>query len=98
LEEKDGADLPSQDAEEQKQILRLTTPDLHPTDEDLSAGTPGAEKRSGPHSHPSDEDLSPGTPVRSEAVTKFVWRGCLGAVGLMLKVGEAAKIGGVEVR
>ena len=37
-------------------------------------------------------------PFRSEAVTKFVWRGCLGAVGLMLKVGEAAKIGGVEVR
>ena len=23
------------------QILRLTTPKLHPTDEDLSAGTPG---------------------------------------------------------
>jgi hypothetical protein len=51
--------------EKQKQILRLTTPNLHPADEDLSAGTLGAEKRSGPHSHPSDEDLSPGTPVRS---------------------------------
>ena len=49
---------------EQKQILRLTTPNLHPTDEDLSAGT-RTERGLGPHSHPCDEDLSPGTPVRS---------------------------------
>jgi hypothetical protein len=32
------------------------TPVSHPSDEDLSPGTPV--------SHPSDEDLSPGTPVR----------------------------------
>jgi hypothetical protein len=30
------------------------TPDFHPSDEDLSPGTPDF--------HPSDEDLSPGTP------------------------------------
>jgi hypothetical protein len=30
------------------------TPDIHPSDEDLSLGTPDI--------HPSDEDLSPGTP------------------------------------
>ncbi|MGD0730746.1 MAG: hypothetical protein ABR956_05740 [Terracidiphilus sp.] len=30
-------------------------PDFHPSDEDLSPGTPVF--------HPSDEDLSPGTPV-----------------------------------
>jgi len=36
------------------QVLRLTTPNLHPSDEDLSPGTPEL--------HPSDEDLSPGTP------------------------------------
>jgi len=35
--------------EEQPQILRLTTPELHPADEDLSAG-PGTERRSGPRS------------------------------------------------
>jgi len=40
--------------EEQKQILGLTTANLHPSDEDLSPGTPEL--------HPSDEDLSPGTP------------------------------------
>ena len=38
----------------QMQVLRLTTPHLHPSDEDLSPGTPEL--------HPSDEDLSPGTP------------------------------------
>jgi hypothetical protein len=36
--------------------LSLGTPVLHPTDEDLSLGTPVL--------HPSDEDLSLGTPVR----------------------------------
>lgn len=36
--------------EEQPQILRLTTPELHPTDEDLPAGTPETEKRLGPRS------------------------------------------------
>jgi len=36
------------------QVLRLTTPNLHPCDEDLSLGTPEL--------HPSDEDLSLGTP------------------------------------
>ena len=41
-------------AKEQIQILRLTTPDLHPSDGDLSLGTPEL--------HPSDEDLSLGTP------------------------------------
>jgi len=42
------------------QILRLTTPHLHPSDEDLSPGTPEL--------HPSDEDLSPGTPE-----LRYVW-------------------------
>jgi len=32
------------------QVLRLTTPYLHPSDEILSLGTPGTEKRSGPRS------------------------------------------------
>jgi hypothetical protein len=32
------------------------TPEPHPSDEDLSPGTP--------EPHPSDEDLSPGTPDR----------------------------------
>ena len=32
----------------QPQILRLTTPNLHPTDEDLSAGTPGLKSAWGP--------------------------------------------------
>ena len=40
--------------EEQMQVLRLTTPNLHPGEEDLSRGTPEL--------HPSDEDLSLGTP------------------------------------
>ena len=35
--------------------LSAGTPVLHPTDEDLSAGTPVL--------HPTDEDLSAGTPV-----------------------------------
>jgi hypothetical protein len=30
------------------QVLRLTTPKLHPADEDLSAGAPETEKRLGP--------------------------------------------------
>ena len=34
--------------EKQMQVLRLTTPTLHPADEDPSAGTPEAEKRLGP--------------------------------------------------
>jgi len=46
--------------EVQMQILRLTTPHLHPSDEDLSPGTPEL--------HPSDEDLSPGTPE-----LRYVW-------------------------
>ena len=33
--------LPLNKAEKQMQILRLTTPHLHPSDEDLSLGTPG---------------------------------------------------------
>ena len=41
-------------SEEQMQVLRLTTPNLHPSDEDLSLGAPEL--------HPSDEDLSLGTP------------------------------------
>jgi len=36
------------DFEKKKQILRLTTPDLHPTDEDLSAGTPELKNVRGP--------------------------------------------------
>jgi hypothetical protein len=32
--------LPMNKAEKQMQILRLTTPHLHPSDEDLSPGTP----------------------------------------------------------
>jgi len=32
------------------QILRLTTPNLHPSDEDLSLGTPGAEMHLRPRS------------------------------------------------
>jgi len=32
--------LPLNKAEKQMQILRLTTPHLHPSDEDLSPGTP----------------------------------------------------------
>ena len=47
-------------SEEQMQVLRLTTPNLHPSDEDLSLGTPEL--------HPSDEDLSLGTPE-----LKSVW-------------------------
>jgi hypothetical protein len=35
-------------------IPRSENPDIHPTDEDLSAGTPDI--------HPTDEDLSAGTP------------------------------------
>ena len=35
-------------SEVQTQVLRLTTPELHPADEDLSAGTPETEKRLGP--------------------------------------------------
>ena len=46
----------------QKQVLRLTTPTLHPKEQRPLFGDPGTEKRLGPHSHPSDEDLSPGTP------------------------------------
>jgi hypothetical protein len=33
---------------EEKRVLRLTTPNLHPADEDLSAGDPGTERRLGP--------------------------------------------------
>ena len=32
------------------QVLRLTTPNLHPSDEDLSSGTPETEKRLVPRS------------------------------------------------
>jgi len=35
-------------SEVQMQVLRLTTPNLHPTDEDLSVGTPGLESAWGP--------------------------------------------------
>jgi len=41
------------------QVLRLTTPNLHPSDEDLSLGAPEL--------HPSDEDLSLGTPELKNA-------------------------------
>jgi hypothetical protein len=41
--------------------LSAGTPVLHPTDEDLSAGTPVL--------HPTDEDLSAGTPVLLVALT-----------------------------
>ncbi len=34
--------------EVQKQILRLTTPNLHPSDEDLSLGTPELKSVWGP--------------------------------------------------
>jgi len=46
--------VPVKCSKEQVQVLRLTTPNLHPSDEDLSLGTPEL--------HPSDEDLSLGTP------------------------------------
>ena len=34
--------------EKQMQILRLTTPNLHPSDEDLSPGTPEMKNAWGP--------------------------------------------------
>jgi hypothetical protein len=37
-------------AEEQKQILQLTTPDLHPKEQRPLFGDPGSERRSGPRS------------------------------------------------
>jgi len=55
----------------QKQILRLTTPNLHPKEQRPLFGDPGTEKRLGPHSHPSDEDLSPGTPGFAQDDTSF---------------------------
>jgi hypothetical protein len=45
--------------EDQPQVLRLRLAHNHPSDEDLSPGTPV--------NHPSDEDLSPGTPVTRQS-------------------------------
>jgi hypothetical protein len=47
------------------QILRLTTPKLHPKEHRSLFGGPELRSVWGPFPHPSDENQSLGTPVRS---------------------------------
>ena len=55
----------SKRTKEQMQVLRLTTPKLHPTDEDLSAGAPELKGVWGPVPTPATKTCRWGPRVRS---------------------------------